>query len=488
MMVGVQSTLHTRKDLGAWYTPEPLIDLLCDQTIEPSWATERAASGGGKLRILDPACGDGRLLVAARDRLERLGLEVEVHGADIDPAALEAARRQLGPAARLQHADALEYQWTQRFDLVIGNPPFRSQMAERTSRGGSSRYGGGPYADTAAEFLALAGLVTAEGGRIAMILPQSILASRDAAEIRSDIDRSYERLWSWWSPEQWFDATVLVCAIGLARHGSIARANDEYTGPTQLDRHDEAECGPVWSSIITTALGIPEVGALATDGTLGERCWLNANFRDEYYGLVPAVTDGGDGPPLVTVGLIDPGVCLWGRRPVRFNRQRFEAPRVAIERLDEQMRAWAARKLVPKVLVANQTRIIEAVADHDGAWLPGVPITTAVPDPLDPQAPSVAEIEAVLTSPVASALVWHHAAGTGLSARAIRLGPDRLAALPWPAGALDDAVDALAAGDPAACGAAVVRAFGLDANDPLQAWWEGLLPARRGLGPPIRNT
>lgn len=479
-MVGVQSTLHTRKDLGAWYTPEPLIDLLCDRTIEPAWAAERAASNGGNVRILDPACGDGRLLVAARDRLELLGHRVDVHGTDLDPVALEAARQRLGPSAQLTCVDALEHRWSTDFDLVIANPPFLSQMAERTSRGGSSRFGGGPYADTAAEFLALAGLITAEGGRIAMILPQSMLASRHAAPIRADIDRSHDRLWSWWSPEQWFDATVLVCAIGLARRRRIARATESVARPETNDH--------AWSSIITTALGVPEVGHLEIDGTLGERCWLNANFRDEYYGLVPAVTDTGDGPPLVTVGLIDPGICYWGERPVRFNRRRFEAPRVAIDRLDDQMRAWAARKLAPKVLVANQTRIIEAVADVAGAWLPGVPITTAVPDRHDPGAPSVAEIEAMLTSPVASALVWHQAAGTGLSARAIRLGPDRLAALPWPAGPLDEAVEALAAGDLVACGTAVLRAYGLDPSDPLRAWWEGLLPARCGPGRAIRNT
>ena len=70
---------------------------------------------------------------------------------------------------------------------------------------------------------------------------------------------------------------------------------------------------------MTERLGIPELDALATDGTLGARADLNANFRDEYYALVPAVDDDADGPPLVTSGLIDPGVCHWGARTVRFD-------------------------------------------------------------------------------------------------------------------------------------------------------------------------
>ena len=48
---------------------------------------------------------------------------------------------------------------------------------------------------------------------------------------------------------------------------------------------------------------------------------------------------------------------------MRFAKREFSAPRVDVARLDARMRAWAPRKLVPKVLVANQTRIVEAVAD-----------------------------------------------------------------------------------------------------------------------------
>ena len=115
------------------------------------------------------------------------------------------------------------------------------------------------------------------------------------------------------------------------------------------------------------------------------------------------------------------------------------------------MRRWAETLLVPKVVVANQTRVIEAVADPDGAWIPGVPLITVRPtDPVD-----VPAVAAVLTSPYASAWAWHRAGGTGMSAGAMRLGPRWLAELPWPAGDLGGAVSALAAGDVAGCGEAV---------------------------------
>ena len=129
---------------------------------------------------------------------------------------------------------------------------------------------------------------------------------------------------------------------------------------------------------------------------------------------------------------------------------------------------------VPKVLVANQTRVIECLVDADGSMLPSVPVLTVRPragaDPWD--------IAAVLTSPVVSACAWHAAAGTGLSATSVRLSPRLAAALPWPAGSTADAVEALRDGDVAACGRLVDAAFGAD-DDIRWDWWRERLPADR---------
>ena len=121
---------------------------------------------------------------------------------------------------------------------------------------------------------------------------------------------------------------------------------------------------------------------------LGDRVRLTANFRDQYYGLVPAVAEGGDGPALVTSGLVDPGRCHWGDRPVTFAKRRFHRPTVDLRRLTAPMRRWADGMLVPKVVVANQTRVIEAVADPDGSWIPSVPLITARPTSRSTSGPS----------------------------------------------------------------------------------------------------
>jgi len=204
---------------------------------------------------------------------------------------------------------------------------------------------------------------------------------------------------------------------------------------------------------------------------------MNANFRDEYYGMVPAVGDHPSGPKLITSGLIDPGRCWWGDRPITFAKRPFHRPRIDVGLLDARMFRWANDRLVPKVLIANQTKILEAVADADGSMLPGVPVVAAYPNAPDELASLELawKIAAVLTSPLASAWAWHRSAGTGLSADAIRVGPVVLAELPWPAGDLDDAVAALQSSDVRCCAAEVHAAFAVGDDDALNSWWEAAL-------------
>ena len=466
---------RARKMRGAWFTPTHLVDTVVAAVIDAEFVRSRAL-GGRALRILDPACGDGRFLAAAIDAVRALGAEATGLGVDIDESTAHAAAT--STAATVVCADALTSRWLAEqagtFDLVIGNPPYLSQLAATTSRGGASRRGGGPYADVAVEFVALAAdLVDPDGGRVAFVLPQSILSVRDASDVRRDVDSRARLFWSAWTGERDFDAQVVTCALAFE-----FTTSSHTTSPRTTSPHTTSTAATNWSHVVTDRAGVPPVATVfdTTDpeeGRLGDRVRLNANFRDEYYGMILAVGDHDTGPPLVTSGLIDPGRCLWGERPVRFAKQRFSAPRIDLGALDPKMSRWAAQRLVPKVLIANQTSIIEAVCDPDGAWLPGVPVVSAYP--LDPASAvrTAWEVAAVLGAPTVSVWAWHRRGGTGLSSDTIRIGPTLLADLVWPEGSLDAAVAALQAGDVIGSGRLVDAAYGLDQNDrdAASAWW-----------------
>ena len=455
---------HPRRT-GAYATPWDLVHRVVAAVMPP-------IEPGQRISVLDPACGDGRFLGGAADHVAAAGGRAVLHGVDVDAVAVEAARSFLAGRGDVdvEVGDALVRDWgDDTYDVVLANPPYLSQLASGTTRGGASRRGGGPYADVAAEFLDLAvALARPAGGRVGVLLPQSILGSRDAGPIRARVEQLAEPIWSWWSPRRHFDAAVFVCAVGFERR-EIARNSCSPSG----DRE------PVWTAVVTRAMGVPDLPALATSGCVGDHAMITANFRDQYYGLIPAVGDHPVGPRLVTSGAIDPDRCSWGERPVTFNRRRFQRPRVDVSRLDEKMQRWARRLAGPKVLIANQTRVLECVLDRDGTTLPAVPVITARPNTLGDT--ELSALGAVLSSPLVSAWLWHTAAGTGLSARAIRIRPAVVAAVPWPDGPLAPAIAAYEAGDLAGSAVAVHAAYGIGASDGerLLRWWTSWVADRK---------
>ncbi|MGE3328442.1 MAG: hypothetical protein AB7N61_23865, partial [Acidimicrobiia bacterium] len=154
-----------------------------------------------------------------------------------------------------------------------------------------------------------------------------------------------------------------------------------------------------------------------------------ADFRDQFYGLVGSVSDTADGPPLITSGLIGVGTHRWGERTVKFARTHYSAPRVDMGRLSPSMQQWAERRLVPKVLVATQAKRLHAVADHDGAWLPSVPVITVTPNDPD-DAGLLDRIEAALLHPRATEWARATYVGAGLNPTAIKLSARQLLQMP----------------------------------------------------------
>lgn len=453
----------------------------------------------GRVVVLDPACGDGRFLVEAARVLRERGAEPMLLGIDIDADAIAVARQHPDlRGAELVCADALDSSTTwarEPIDLIVGNPPFLSPLSARVRDDDRHRDAlppVGAYADVAVRFLDRAiRTVRADGGRIGLVLPISVLASRDAAAVRQRI-ATCEMGWFWWSPTPVFGAAVTTCAIGL-EVGARARATHVVARtsgipPRALSPWRQPDHG-AWGDLIADSLGVPATGPLTTSGTLGDRARVAADFRDQYYGLLDALVEVDRSTPLpagvvplVTTAHIDPGTCRWGDRPVRYGKRRWSAPAVDLSALDDDMRSWAATRTVPKVLVATQTKVIEAVADTTGRWLPAVPVISVTPRHHEIDEVDVIDaIAAVLTSPVPSAHIARWAAGTGLAPGVVRISARHLSELPWPGGSLVAAVAALRSGDVDRCAELVSIAYGVpvDERNRLLSWWLATVRRRR---------
>lgn len=476
-----ESLVAGRGASGTFYTPPALVDWVLDRALpEAGWAGEPP-------HVLDPACGSGHFLVAVVRRLLARGVGPGaavglVHGVDLDPVAVAITRlrlRVLAPDVGLggldvRVGDGLDPHPAAPYDVVVGNPPFLGQLKTRTAS--RSVAGFGPYTDTSAVFLAHATTLVRAGGTVALVQPVSLLAARDAEPARAAVRAAGAITAFWSSPTPVFgDAAVLTCTpvvtVGAAQ-GPVATWYGAGFVPGPLLDLPEHE----WGALAAPSLGIPLV-APTTAGTLADLGTCTADFRDQYYGLVPFVRDGGPGTPLVTSGLLDPAHNRWGEVATRFAKTRYDAPTVDLDALHAAggLSAWAASRLVPKVLVATQGRVIEAVVDVDGAWLPSVPVLslTVPPDRLW-------HTLAVLLAPPVAALAAARYAGTALAPTAIKLSARQVAALPLPAdlaawerGAVlaRAAQEATDAGRPAAlraCAAAMCTAY--DDHAAL-AWW-----------------
>lgn len=471
-----------RKALGAFYTPAPIVRDVLDRTLGPvigRTLTEPNPVGALlALRVLDPACGDGAFLAPAAERiidaLARVGrpgmaqavVERCVVGVDVDPlaadACAEALRELAGGAVRVRIivADALREGpalfGDERFDAVVGNPPYLNQLERTTATPRDAArairaWSGGlvkGYADAAAAFWLLACRTLREGGRCGLVLPRSILSTRDAAPVRREIAGAFALESVWFDDRPMFDACVRVCAPVVARGeapSKVVRTRGELFEPLPDAAPPAPPHAERWSHLLPEASEAPAV-VVRTGRTLADIAEATADFRDQYYGLRGCIVEHDEAarraplddledrfPRLITSGLIDRDACLWGVRPARILKRAWWAPRldrVAFE-AGTDLAPWLRARLTPKVLLATQTRVLEPLLDERGSLVPVVPVITITPkrgvhDPAD----TLRVIHTSLRSASATATALRLAAGAALSPGAIKLSAKQVLSLP----------------------------------------------------------
>ena len=211
-----------------------------------------------------------------------------------------------------------------------------------------------------------------------------------------------------------------------------------------------------------------------------------AGFRQHYYGLVDHVHEASTaavGAPLVTSGLVSVGACAWGTAPTRFAKRTWSRPVVdlaAVRAQDRRLGGWLDRVLRPKVVVATQTRVIEAAADRTGTWVPCTPVVSVIPR----DGTEVDLIAAALCAPPVAAWAARRASGTGLSPDAIRMSAELALAAPLPRDRRlwEQAATHLLAGDLAAYAESATAMYRLDPATAhrVTAWWWRSLGGARG--------
>ncbi len=228
-----------RKARGAFFTPPEIAAYISE------WAIRSPGD-----RVLEPSTGDAEFLVPAVARLRRLSgssLAPEVHGVEIHPqSASDAAKRVISAGGRsiITTADFFDFTTNERYDAVIGNPPFvryqefsgeaRLKAREAALRSGVAL---SKLASSWAAFVVHSCSFLRQGGRLGFVLPAELLSVNYAAPVRRFIMDNFASVTLVLFEEQVFpdaeaDVVLLLAdgyGAGQSDQASIAQSRNAKT-------------------------------------------------------------------------------------------------------------------------------------------------------------------------------------------------------------------------------------------------------------------
>lgn len=510
-----------RRDAGVFYTPAPLAAALAEA------ALGRMSLGTGEApRIVDPACGEGALLLAAcawlvargdpRDR--RAIVLGSMFGVDVDPEAVARTRRALAGFAGIAEAE-LERNircgdavlgadapaelgpplvWAEAFpevsaaggfSAVLANPPYVDAERMARQRPALRSYCARRYAaargnwDLFCVFVELGLELCAPGGVCGMIVPNKLASAGYAAAAREVLAR----------------AARLLCVQDHSAGAGFAA--DVYplvfvarraAGPGEVVVCERAEAGRVVErrEVDAGRFAGPSPWPLAAEDGLVERLraagrplgevaqvWGAATVA-EAYAIAELVREDAGGLRVVNSGTIDRYEDRWATAPLRYLGRRVARPGIAEASLAKLPARRLAQARTPKVIVSGMTRALEAILDRRGEVLAGKSTTIAWWEGRD-----LRLLVALLNSRIVSGYYRRVFGGDALARGYLRVGPPQLRQVPvfdplapesaWARpivaeiGALVDAIaaDGLDAGRDAEVERRVARLYGLSADE-----------------------
>lgn len=492
---------------GVVYSPPEIVDHILARTLAAA-LRGRTRDEVADLKLLDPACGAGAILVGACRVLMRwhaeqgrgtLGDRLDVlrdnlFGVDVDVRAVARTRQALLDCAlegqtdlvkrdtrvlararapleaNIRCGDALVedvFDWREvfgavferpepGFDVVVGNPPYldsgwmsvhgadlRRWCAEHytTARGNWDLY---------CVFVERSLQLLRRDGLHAFVVPNKIASAPYARPTRRLMTGDHTLL----QVRDYSGTSVfpegIYPLVYVLRQGT--RTDSVDRAAVLLERMRRCEGGYE----IAEAVELPYTSHFPADGsvwrifgTLGQASAVLERFShlptlgevaevhggatvSEAYDLPALITsrelpDAGD-LRILNSGTIDRYRSLWGRRPMRYLREDHAFPVVEGSAQSELPPRRLEQARTPKVIVAGMTKVLECVADEEGAVLAAKSTTIVVPRDKMP----VAYLAGLLNSLLVNLVYRAHFGGLALASGYLRVAPPQLRDLPIP--------------------------------------------------------
>ncbi len=252
---------------GATYTPKILADFVARQIVQH---TEQSVTDRA-WRVLDPAIGDGELLLSLLGEMSRRGpRHSEVYGFETDPKALEVAVarvKQHFPDAEIHfelgnflefvlerfgadgHGSLFGPAVPEAFDLIIANPPYvRTQiMGAPQARLLAEQFGLGGRVDLYYAFILGMASVLQPHGVAGIIVSNRFMTTRSGASVRHAVQQRFNLRHVWdLGDTKLFDAAVLPAVLLAEGKKGHNPETPRFTSIYQTDRaHDSLSQTPI---------------------------------------------------------------------------------------------------------------------------------------------------------------------------------------------------------------------------------------------------
>ena len=232
--------INCRKTEGAHYTPEILSDFVAKSIVSE-------ASLQKSIKIVDPAIGDGELIISLLRCLQKVSSNIEVFGFDTNIISLEITSKRLlkefpNIQPKLYQRDFLQvclekdslFQGIEipDFDLLISNPPYiRTQvLGAKQAQLISRKFGLKGRVDIYQAFLVAMKSVLASTGVAGVIVSNRFISTKGSATLRKILLDHYDirHLWDF-GDTKLFEAAVLPAVMVMKHKKSKGQTETLYT-------------------------------------------------------------------------------------------------------------------------------------------------------------------------------------------------------------------------------------------------------------------
>lgn len=228
---------------GATYTPKCLADFVSKQI-----CCAANVLRGSKITVLDPAMGDGELLISLLEHLNMTNCSIEAHGFETDIKAINKAKNRIqvrfpNVSIHVTHGNFLESviqmdkgslfeSEATSYDLIIANPPYvRTQiMGAKQAQLLANQFKLTGRVDLYYAFLVGISYVLKPGGVAGIIVSNRFMTTKSGGPVRQALREHFKVKHVWdLGDTKLFDAAVLPAVMLVEKNDGYQRMSADFT-------------------------------------------------------------------------------------------------------------------------------------------------------------------------------------------------------------------------------------------------------------------